>query len=73
MDDKVGEKVGEKLTKNQKNIIGFILKDAGISANELSELMDISQRKIEENIKKLKEKGRLKRIGPDKGGHWEVI
>jgi ATP-dependent DNA helicase RecG len=33
----------------------------------------ISQRKIKENIAKLKERGYLKRIGPAKGGHWEII
>ena len=33
----------------------------------------ISQRKIKENISKLKDKGLIKRIGPDKGGHWEVL
>ena len=24
------------------------------------------------NLKKLKQKGILKRIGPDKGGYWEI-
>jgi ATP-dependent DNA helicase RecG len=28
---------------------------------------------VERNIKKLQEKGLLKRVGPDKGGRWEVI
>ena len=27
----------------------------------------------EKNIEKLKQKGLLKRIGPAKGGHWEVV
>ena len=27
---------------------------------------------VREGIKKLKESGRLKRVGPDKGGHWEA-
>jgi predicted HTH transcriptional regulator len=27
---------------------------------------------IERAIKKLKQLGLIKRIGPDKGGHWEV-
>lgn len=44
-----------------------------ISAKELSELVGISQRKIEENISWLKGKGLIKRIGPDKGGHWEIV
>ena len=24
-------------------------------------------------LRKLREEGRLRRIGPDKGGHWEVV
>jgi ATP-dependent DNA helicase RecG len=33
----------------------------------------ISQTAIENNISKLKNIGLLKRIGPAKGGHWEVL
>jgi len=39
----------------------------------LSETVGISSRKIEENIRKLKAQGVLKRIGPAKGGYWEII
>ncbi len=67
------EKVGEKLTANQEKIIAFIRKEPAISAKELSALVGISQRKIEENISKLKEKRLLRRIGPDKGGWWELV
>ena len=28
---------------------------------------------IDWNVRKLKKAGKLKRIGPDKGGHWEVV
>ena len=70
--EKVGEKVGEKVTENQNKIIQFILKNPEISAKELSSLVSISSRRIEENISKLKKKGLLKRIGPAKGGYWEV-
>jgi ATP-dependent DNA helicase RecG len=71
--EKVGEKVGERLTENQRKILEAILENPQISAKKLSVLVGISSRKIEENISKLKEKGLLKRIGPDKGGHWEVL
>ncbi len=71
--ERVGEKVGEKLTENQQKIIDFIQREQSISAKELSGRVGISQRKVEENISKLKKKGILKRIGPDKGGHWEIV
>ncbi len=70
---KVGEKVGEKLTDNQTKILQEISKDKFVSAPQLSKEVGISKRKIEENISKLKKKGLIKRIGPAKGGHWEVI
>jgi len=70
--ERVGDKVGERISLNQRKIIEFIKKDASISARELAGLIGISQRKIEENIAKLKTKGILKRVGPDKGGAWRV-
>jgi ATP-dependent DNA helicase RecG len=63
----VGVKVGEKVTENQRKILSEIGRDAYISAKELSNRVGISTRKIEDNIRKLKTKGLLRRIGPDKG------
>lgn len=70
---KVGEKVGEKVTENQRKILEMINKNPYISASEASEIIGISQRKTEENISKLKQKGLLERVGPDKGGYWKVL
>ena len=50
-----------------------MVENPNISARDLSDIIGISQRKIEENISKLKKKGLLKRIGSPKGGYWEVI
>ncbi|MEA2082024.1 MAG: ATP-binding protein [Elusimicrobiota bacterium] len=69
---KVVEKVVEKVTENQKKILDEIRGNKFITAKKLSEIIEISERKIQENIKKLKQKKLLKRIGPDKGGHWKV-
>jgi ATP-dependent DNA helicase RecG len=33
----------------------------------------ISADKIRVNISKLKAKGLIERVGPDKGGHWKII
>jgi len=71
--NRVGEKVGESLTKNQRLIIRSMTENPNISAKDLSDIIGISQRKIEENISKLKKKELIKRSGSPKGGHWEVI
>jgi ATP-dependent DNA helicase RecG len=71
--EKVIEKVGERVTENQKRILEEIVKNKYITVKTLREIIGISERKIQENIKKLKEKRLLRRIGPDKGGHWEGL
>jgi predicted HTH transcriptional regulator len=43
-----------------------------ITIPELADAIGITERSIERTIKKLQEEGRLRRIGPAKGGHWEV-
>jgi len=64
--------LGEKLGENQLEIILEIVNDPQISIVELSQRMGISTTAIENNITKLKEKGILHRIGPDKSGYWEI-
>lgn len=66
-------KVTAKVTANQRQILEAIGENPHITALELAGVLGISERKTKENIKKLKEKALLKRIGPDKGGHWLVV
>ena len=39
--------------------------------NELAKIVGISQKGVEWQIAKLKKEDRIKRIGSDKGGHWD--
>jgi len=63
--EKTSEKTSEK-------IILLIKENPAISANEIAEKMGLSSRAIEMQIAKLKKDNIIKRIGPDKGGMWEV-
>jgi ATP-dependent DNA helicase RecG len=67
------EGVVEKLSLNQHKIFETIAKDPAVSAQTLSEIVGISHRKIQKNIAKLKDRGLLKRVGHDKGGHWKIL
>ena len=80
--EKVGEKVGEKwgekwsekgLTSRQIEIIKEIKINPNISRKQLSELLKINPSAVQKHLENLKKKGLLKRIGPAKGGHWEVL
>ncbi len=44
-----------------------------VSAQRLSEEIGISKRKIEENIRTLREENKIERIGNAKSGHWRVL
>jgi ATP-dependent DNA helicase RecG len=71
--DRVGEKVGEKVGENQVKIMSLMRENPSITIKELSEIIKMAEKNIEVNIAKLKEKRLIKRIGPAKGGHWEVL
>jgi len=71
--EKGWEKVGRKLGKNEAKILEIINDDKFVTISKLSKLLDLSTTAVEKNIAKLKEKGFLKRVGPAKGGYWEII
>ena len=53
-------------------IIRAISGNSYITRKELSKKLAVSENTLKENLSKLKKNNLLKRIGPDKGGHWEV-
>ena len=51
---------------------GIISENPTITTEVLAWRIGISTRAVEKHLSNLKAKGLLSRIGPDKGGHWEV-
>ena len=73
--EKLGEKLGEKrgkLTKNRREILRLMAENPYITQSDLSKAVGISLTAIENNIEFLRGKY-IRRVGPDKGGFWEVI
>ena len=68
------EPTSEELSeKTSEKILKAILLNRQVTIAELSEITGVSTRSVERNMKNLQDAGRLRRIGPDKGGHWEVF
>jgi len=44
-----------------------------MTTNTLAEAIGISPKAVERHLAKLKNDGLIIRVGPDKGGHWEVV
>lgn len=69
---KTVEKTVEKPQKTVEKIITILSTTPSITVREMADILGLSRRGVEEQIKSLKQKGIIRRIGPDKGGHWEV-
>ncbi len=66
------EGLAEGLAENQIKILELVNENPYISKREMSEKIGISTTAIDKNISTLKKKGLLKRVGPARGGHWEI-
>ena len=63
---------GDKLTENKIAILNLMAEDPYISKSDLSKFVGISIAAISNNIEAMRGKY-LRRVGPDKGGFWEII
>ena len=70
---KTTQKGQDTTQKTTQKILEEIKKNPSISRDELAEKCGLTSDGIKYNIRKLREKGIIKRVGPDKGGHWEII
>jgi len=59
--------------KTPEAILSLLRKQPEMSFQQLAAKLGKSESAIKRAVRVLRETGRLKRIGPDKGGHWQVI
>ena len=67
----VGKDVGLEVGLAEK-IIDLILDNSEIKMSEMAEKLAVTTRTIEREMKKLRESGRVERVGGKRYGHWEV-
>ncbi len=66
------EKGGQKLTAKQIALVNLLKQNPAISRKDIANKMGINESAVQKRLDALKKKGILRRVGPDKGGHWEV-
>ena len=70
---KASEKTSEKASeKTSEKIFDLMRDNSQVTILEIAETVGRTTRAIEMQIAKLKDNGLIKRVGPDKGGHWVV-
>ncbi len=63
----------EKKEKSREKILRLLSENDTLTTAMLASETGISYKAVEKHLANLKKAGLLKRVGPDKGGHWEVI
>lgn len=59
--------------KSSQKILELITGNPSITAKQLAVELGISKRAIKKHLHSLKAKNLIRRIGLDKGGHWEIV
>ena len=56
-----------------QSILCAIRHNPKVSAAEIAMKVGLSSRAVEKRIKTMRENGIIRRVGPDRGGYWEII
>lgn len=59
--------------KSREKIVRLLGENPNMTTVTLAEAIGMSPKGVERHLANLKRKGGIIRIGPDKGGHWEVV
>ena len=69
-----GKKTTQKTTqKTSDQILRLLGENPKLTRRALAVAIGLSEDGVKWNLQQLKAVGRLRRVGPDKGGHWEVV
>jgi ATP-dependent DNA helicase RecG len=69
---RTAKRTKRNLEETSEKILKLIHKNSSITIHEMVNIIGVSQRSIERNLKKLQIENKLKRIGADIGGYWEL-
>ena len=59
--------------KGDKKILEFLKSNPIATIKDMRELTGLSSGGIQKVLNRLKRAHRLRQVGPEKGGHWEVL
>ena len=61
------------LNATDSKLMEFIRSNPSMTIQELQGKLNLSRDGVRKALGRLKTTGRIRRIGPDKGGHWEIV
>jgi ATP-dependent DNA helicase RecG len=70
---KLSKSPGKNVVENEKKILTYISLNPNISAKKMAGKLKLTDRTVQRYLKSLQDKHIVRRIGPAKGGHWEIV
>lgn len=67
---------GEKYTESEKSgqkIMALISENPNITTIEMANKLGMARSGVAKQIAVLQKQNLIRRVGPDKGGHWEIV
>ena len=71
--DNVVDSVVELSDRLDDQIVSLIHRNQRVSASAIAKATGVTPRTIQRRMTSLQERNVIRRIGPDKGGHWETV
>jgi ATP-dependent DNA helicase RecG len=68
-----GESSGESSGETGDRILALLLHTPKLTIPSIAQSLGLTTRAVEKQLTRLKKLHRLRRVGPNKGGHWEVL
>lgn len=68
-----GTKTYPELSFSLEQIVNLIIANPSISIAEIAAQTKKAKSGVQKQVKRLQEMGVIRRVGPKKGGHWEII
>ena len=63
----------ESTQKNAQTILSLLRQNPTITRTQIAVAARLTPDSVKWNLDKLKASGIIRRVGPDRGGHWEII
>ena len=73
VNDIENDSVTKALNKNERAVFEVIRRNPGLSADQIAGLAEVSKSTVSRTIKKLKDRGFIRRSGSDRKGTWIVL
>lgn len=66
-------KKAQEIEARMENILQIIIQNPNITQSEIMDKLDLSRKQVQDSVKALTDKDKIKRIGSNRKGYWKIV